>query len=95
MGDTFENAWKVVKMVRTLEEVRRYEAGRCPQCDGEGTIPISYATRGEDEKRKDFGMSMTRCPTCGGSGKPDEEMWGDDGLVEALPEDDEDYGVID
>lgn len=75
--------WKVVKMPRSLEEMQHYEAGRCPQCGGRGAIPVTSTTRyGMGGKTGTPSVNVMPCPSCEGSGKPDDEIWGDDGIME-------------
>lgn len=90
--NAFDRAWQLVKMPRTLEDIEHYESGRCPSCEGTGKQMVTIG-RGDtsqsqsiDEARemamRDVEYSMMECVACGGTGVPDDEIWGDYGIME-------------
>ena len=88
----FERAWSLVKMPRTLEHLKLYESGKCPSCEGTGKqmVTAGYGDTSQsqsiDEARemamRDVDYSMMECVACGGTGVPDDEIWGDEGIME-------------
>ena len=93
----FDKAWAIVKMPRTLEEITHYEAGRCPSCEGTGKQLVTVGSGNTDDSTsfaharelagKDTSYHMMECVSCNGTGVPDDEVWGDEGVMEL-----EDFG---
>ena len=93
----FDKAWAIAKMPRTLEEITHYEAGRCPSCEGTGQQLITVGSGNTDDSTsfaharelagKDTSYHMMECVSCNGTGVPDDEVWGDEGVMEL-----EDFG---
>ena len=89
---SFEKAWSLVKMPRTLEHLKLYESGKCPSCEGTGQQMVTVGSgdtsqsQSIDEARemamRDVEYSMMECVACGGTGVPDDEIWGDEGIME-------------
>ncbi len=88
----FDRAWTVVKAPRTLEEIAYYEAGKCPSCEGTGQQLVTVGSGNTDGATsfahakelagKDASYHMMTCVACNGTGKPDDEIWGDEGEME-------------
>mgnify|MGYP003114124141 FL=1 len=79
--DSFEKAWKIVKMPLSQESSDMFDEGICPQCEGRGEITVSSGTRdGFGGKLEDKRISVMTCPSCQGTGKPDPEIWGPEGI---------------
>ena len=88
----FDRAWALLKMPRTLEEIEHYEAGRCPSCEGTGKQMVTTGSgdtsqsQSIDEARemamRDEEYDMMECIACDGTGIPDDEVWGDYGVME-------------
>jgi hypothetical protein len=88
----FDRAWALLKMPRTLEEIEHYEAGRCPSCEGTGKQMVTTGSgdtsqsQSIDEARemamRDVEYDMMECIACDGTGIPDDEVWGDYGVME-------------
>jgi DnaJ-class molecular chaperone len=89
----FDQAWDlVIKAPRTLEELSHYEEGKCPSCEGTGQQLVTVGT-GDTSESKTFNEAMehskrnaeqymSECIACNGTGIPDDEIWGDDGVME-------------
>jgi len=94
MADAFDKAWRVVKAPRTFEELTHYEEGKCPSCEGtgqqlvtEGTGDTSESTSFAHAKElagKEASYFMVECVACNGTGVPNDEIWGDDGVMEGF-----------
>ena len=66
-------------MARTLEEVKLYENGKCPSCEGYGEQMVTVY---DGNVRKNVSYHMQTCVACNGSGMPDKEIWGEMGIME-------------
>ena len=78
---SFDKAWKIVKMPLSQESSDMFDEGICPQCEGRGEITVSSGTRdGFGGKLEDKRISVMTCPSCQGTGKPDPEIWGPEGI---------------
>ena len=96
---SFQKAWEIVKAPRTLEDLTHYEAGRCPSCEGTGEQLVTVASGNTDESTslpharelagKDASYHMMECVACDGTGKPDDEIWGDGGIMDEYDGEDE------
>ncbi len=92
MADAFDSAWRVVKTPRTLEEIAHYDEGKCPSCEGTGQQFVTVGSGNTDESTsfahakelagKEASYHMMTCVACNGTGKPDDEIWGDEGEME-------------
>jgi hypothetical protein len=91
-GRPLKKSNSLVKMPRTLEDLKLYESGKCPSCEGTGQQMVTVGSgdtsqsQSIDEARemamRDVEYSMMECVACGGTGVPDDEIWGDEGIME-------------